>query len=203
MPGSISASLLAANQRPGILATFPVTDAPDVRITARSARLHGDAAFLGESVAAVALRGRRIATLRLLGAAATAGIARATLTLLAVADAGPGRRRWVEEARPSLGRRWWPFTARAPTCGHPGPQHGRSPSSAGDERGCHVAMIPARHARRWVRVSENGRADAKMAVPRPNGRRAQTGPRAAGRVRTPRARCFGTVARTCAPGPAP
>lgn len=203
MPRSIGAGLLAANQRPGRAATFLVTNAPDVRITARSAGLHGDAALFGESVAAVALRRRRAIALRVLGAAAAARIARSTLTLLAVADAGAGRRRWVKETSPSLG--WWrrPFTACTPSCGHPGSQHGLRPNSAGDRRACHVEMIPACPAPHWVRLTENDRANARTAVPRPNGRQAQTAPKAAGPAQTPRARCLETAARTCGLGPGP
>src|SRR3954471_17515713 len=122
MPGSIGARLLAANQRPGTAATLAVPDAPNLRITARGAGLHGDAALVGERVAAVALGRRRAIALRLLGAAAAAGIAGAALALLAIADAGTGRRRWVKEARPGLRRRGRPFTASAPGYGKPGAQ---------------------------------------------------------------------------------
>lgn len=151
MPRSIGARLLAANQRPRAGATFVVPNAPDMRIAARGARLHGNAALLGEVVAAVALgRGGAVA-LGLLGAAAAAGIAGSTLTLLAIADACARRRGRVEKARPSLGRRRGSFAACAPAR-HREPccQRGVRPTAAGYLRACHVPMIPASRARRWV-----------------------------------------------------
>src|SRR4051812_3322764 len=98
MPRSIGARLLAANQRPGTAATFLVPNAPDLRIAARRTRLHGDAALLGKRVAAVALRRSRAVTLRLLGAAAAAGITGTAFALLGVIDARARRWRRVEEA---------------------------------------------------------------------------------------------------------
>jgi hypothetical protein len=203
MGRSIGARLLAANQRPGSVATFVVTNAPDVRITARSAGLHGDAALLGERVATVALFGRGAIALRLLGAAAAAGLTGSTRALLAIADAGAGRRRCVEEARPSLGRRRRTLTARAPRRGQPRCQRCLRPSSVGELRECHVCTDTREHGRNWVRLTESDCAVAKTVVPRPNGRQAQTRPRAASRAQTRRAGCQRAAARTCVPSPGP
>ena len=170
MHRSIGARSLAANQRPGSVAAFLVTNAPNVRITVRSAGLHGDAALLGERVALVALGGRGAIALRLLGAAAAARITRSTLTLLATADAGTGWRRGVEEARPRLGRRRRTLTARAASRGQPRCQRGLRPNSARNLRECHVAMIPASHAvvgcgyRKRLRSRKNGRSTAQWAA---------------------------------------
>jgi hypothetical protein len=170
MRRSIGARLLAANQRPGSVATFVVTNAPDVRITAWSAGLHGDAALLGERVATVALCGRGAIALRLFGAAAAARFTRSTRTLLAVADAGTGRRRCVEKARPRLGRRRRPFTARAPRRCQPRCQRCLRPNSVGELRERHVCNDtreprPALGAvyRKRPRRRKNGRSTAQCA----------------------------------------
>lgn len=141
MAGSIGGRSVAANQRPGSAATFLVCHAPDLRITARSAGLHLDAALFRERVAAIALVRSRAKAFGLFCLAATCRVARAALALLGVVDARARQRSWVKEAGPRPRRRVGRFAGAArsqPRC-----QRGQRPKLRGYLRVLHVAMIPA------------------------------------------------------------